>query len=98
MAVWHAAMRATTSLSRLSTVGVGAPIEAPAAEAPARFAAGLTSRLDVAQAESNLADTKAVIPQLEQRLGFGYNRLAVLLGVTPGALNDEQHKSTKKRV
>jgi len=54
-----------------------------------RFAAGLTSRLDVAQAESNLADTKARIPRLEQDLSFSYNRLAVLLGVTPGTLNNE---------
>jgi len=54
-----------------------------------RFSAGLTSRLDVAQAESNLADTKARVPLLEQQLGFAYNRLAVLLGATPGSLNDE---------
>jgi len=54
-----------------------------------RFSAGLTSRLDVAQAESNLADTRARVPRLEQGLEFAYNRLAVLLGTTPGSLNDE---------
>ena len=54
-----------------------------------RFNAGLTSALDVAQAESNLGDTEATIPQLEQALGFALNRLAVLLATTPGALDDE---------
>ncbi len=54
-----------------------------------RFSAGLTSRLDVAQAESNLADTKARIPLLVQSLAFAHNRLAVLLGTTPGSLDDE---------
>jgi NodT family efflux transporter outer membrane factor (OMF) lipoprotein len=54
-----------------------------------RFSAGLTSRLDVAQAESNLADTQARVPQLEQQLEFAYNRLAVLLAQPPGALSAE---------
>ncbi|MGD8329363.1 MAG: efflux transporter outer membrane subunit, partial [Acidobacteriota bacterium] len=54
-----------------------------------RFAAGLTSRLDVAQAESNLADTQARIPQLRQQLEFAYNRLAVLLAQPPGTLSAE---------
>ena len=54
-----------------------------------RFAAGLTSALDVAQAESNLADTKSRVPQLEQQLGFGLNRLAILLAVPPGTLDTE---------
>ena len=54
-----------------------------------RFRAGLTSALDVAQAESNLADTRARIPQLEQSLEFALNRLAVLLALSPGELHDE---------
>ena len=53
-----------------------------------RFAAGLTSALDVAQAESNLGDTEATIPQLRQRLVLSLNRLAVLLAVAPGSVDD----------
>ncbi len=54
-----------------------------------RFSAGLTSALDVAQAESNLADSRATVPLLEQSLEFAYNRLAVLLALPPGELNAE---------
>lgn len=54
-----------------------------------RFNAGLTSALDVAQAESNLANTEARIPPLESQLNAALNRLAVLLGVNPGSLHDE---------
>jgi multidrug efflux system outer membrane protein len=54
-----------------------------------RFRAGLTSALDVAQAESNLAQTEAIIPSLEVGLVVSLNRLAVLLGQQPGALHDE---------
>lgn len=54
-----------------------------------RFNAGLTSALDVAQAESNLANTEAQIPPLEIGLEASLNRLAVLLGQQPGAVHDE---------
>lgn len=54
-----------------------------------RFAAGLVSALDVAQAESNLAATRSLIPTLEQALELALNRLAVLLGTAPGALDTE---------
>ena len=54
-----------------------------------RFRAGLTSALDVAQAESNLAQTEAVVPILEVGLAAGMNRLAVLLGQQPGTLHEE---------
>jgi len=54
-----------------------------------RFNAGLTSALDVAQAESNLANTEATIPQLETQLNAALNRIAVLLGETPGSVHDE---------
>ncbi len=54
-----------------------------------RFNAGLTSALDVAQAESNLADTESSIPQLEASLEFALNRLAILLGTTPGSLHED---------
>jgi NodT family efflux transporter outer membrane factor (OMF) lipoprotein len=54
-----------------------------------RFAAGLVSALDVAQAESNLANTYSLIPVIERDLNQALNRLAVLLGEPPGALHQE---------
>ena len=53
-----------------------------------RFNAGLTSARDVAQAESNLANTRAAIPSLEINLESAINRLAVLLGKPPGAVDE----------
>jgi multidrug efflux system outer membrane protein len=54
-----------------------------------RFRAGLTSALDVTQAESNLATTEAQIPSLVDGLNRSLNRLSVLLGEAPGELHDE---------
>jgi len=54
-----------------------------------RFNSGLVSALDVAQAESNLANTRSLIPNLEQQLALALNRLAVLLAMNPGALDEE---------
>ena len=54
-----------------------------------RYQAGLTSALDVAQAEQNLAQTEASIPSLESGLVASENRLAVLLGLEAGRLHDE---------
>jgi len=54
-----------------------------------RFNAGLTSALDVAQAEQNLAQTESTIPSLQIGLERSLNRLAVLLGEAPGRLHDE---------
>ncbi len=54
-----------------------------------RFDSGLVSALDVAQAESNLANTYSLIPVIERDINEGLNRLAVLLGEYPGALHAE---------
>lgn len=54
----------------------------------ARFNAGLTSALDVAQAESNLGRSEAQVPLLEAQLEAATNRLEVLVGRTPGELHD----------
>jgi NodT family efflux transporter outer membrane factor (OMF) lipoprotein len=51
--------------------------------AQARFKAGQTSELDVNQAASNLAQTQALIPQLEIQLRQTSNRLCILLGIPP---------------
>ena len=53
-----------------------------------RFDAGLVSALDIAQAESNLANTEAQVPTFEAGLQAALNRLAVLLGKPPGELHD----------
>jgi NodT family efflux transporter outer membrane factor (OMF) lipoprotein len=53
----------------------------------ARFDAGLTSALDVAQAESNLGRSEAQVPLLEAQLEAAQNRLEVLVGRQPGELH-----------
>lgn len=55
----------------------------------ARFEAGLTSELDVAQATSLLARVRAQVPVLETSLRRAAYRLGVLLGGEPGALWEE---------
>jgi len=50
---------------------------------------GATAALDVAQAESNLRSSEASIPRLHIAMNAAINRLAVLLGETPGALGSE---------
>jgi NodT family efflux transporter outer membrane factor (OMF) lipoprotein len=54
-----------------------------------RHEGGAVSELDVAQAESNLKNTEAGIPALEIALNTSLNRLAVLLGLPPGAVHEE---------
>ena len=54
-----------------------------------RFDAGLTSARDVAQAESNLANSQAAIPLLETTLEQALNRLSILIGEAPGAVDDD---------
>jgi len=55
----------------------------------AREEAGLVPLLDVSRARSNLANTEAAIPQLMTALESALNRVAILLGEAPGALDDE---------
>ena len=54
--------------------------------ADARFRGGQVSELDVDQATSTLAQTEALIPQLEVQLRQATNRLCVLLGMPPADL------------
>lgn len=54
-----------------------------------RFESGIVSRLDVVQAQANLAATLATIPSLELSLNQALNRLAVLLGQHAGSLQAE---------
>ena len=55
--------------------------------ARAQFEAGETSELDVRQAETQLAQTQAQIPGLENSLRTAEDALAVLLGTTPDAVD-----------
>ena len=54
-----------------------------------RFAHGLVSNLDVQQAATLLATTRATVPTLETSLQASINRLGVLLGLPPEALQAE---------
>ena len=51
-----------------------------------RFNVGLSSELDVRQAEALLATTQAQLPSLNTSLKKGVHRLGVLIGREPGAL------------
>ena len=54
-----------------------------------RFESGLVGGVDLAQARSNLEATRSRVPALEIGLRGAENRLAVLLGLAPGALAAE---------
>jgi len=54
-----------------------------------RFRAELVGKLDVRQAELNLATTEAFVPLLRQELMFTINRLSVLVGEPPGPLQEQ---------
>ena len=54
-----------------------------------RFREGKTTKLDVTQAQENLAATKALVPQLEIALREALNARCVLLGVPPYNLEAE---------
>ncbi len=57
--------------------------------AEARFKGGAVSKLDVTQATSSLAETKALIPVLEKGMRLANNRLCLLLGTPPRDLYAE---------
>jgi NodT family efflux transporter outer membrane factor (OMF) lipoprotein len=61
--------------------------------ARARFENGETSERDVAQASSQLAETRSQIPQLEVSLAQDRNALAVLVGVPPAGIGTELTES-----
>jgi outer membrane protein, multidrug efflux system len=54
-----------------------------------RFAKGLASDLDVQQASTVLATTRAEVPTLESSIQTSTHRMEVLLGQQPGSLRDE---------
>jgi outer membrane protein TolC len=54
-----------------------------------RYEAGLTNELSVQQAKYNMESTRSKIPLLRTALAAAMNRLSVLLGLQPGALNEQ---------
>jgi NodT family efflux transporter outer membrane factor (OMF) lipoprotein len=54
-----------------------------------RAQAGLVSSIDVEQARSNLEQTRASIPSLETSAAESEHRLSILLGLNPGALQQQ---------
>jgi NodT family efflux transporter outer membrane factor (OMF) lipoprotein len=54
-----------------------------------RYQAGLTMGLDVENASKNLEQTRSQIPSLKSGLEQAKNRIAVLIGREPGALDSE---------
>lgn len=54
-----------------------------------RFDAGLVGERDVAQAATNVESTRSRVPALEVGLAAARHRLAVLVGLPPGALANE---------
>lgn len=64
----------------------------------AREDAGLVPLLDVTRARSNLANTEATIPQLETALEAAKNRLAILLGLVPGSLDERLAPPFRKQI
>jgi multidrug efflux system outer membrane protein len=57
--------------------------------AQARYNAGLSNELDVAQAKAQLATTEAVVPALETSLRQAIHQLGILLGQSPESLLKE---------
>lgn len=54
--------------------------------------AGITSILDVEQAQANLAQSRASLPELELTQSTAINRLAVLLGISPMTFRQKYHQ------
>jgi NodT family efflux transporter outer membrane factor (OMF) lipoprotein len=59
-----------------------------------RYQAGVAPRLELAQAESNLASSQAKLPPLQKDLVKALNRLNVLLGERPGTNRNQLLGST----
>jgi NodT family efflux transporter outer membrane factor (OMF) lipoprotein len=57
--------------------------------ADAKFRGGQTSELDVTQAQTNLQNTKKLVPALENQLRLTNNSLCILLGIPPRDLSAE---------
>jgi NodT family efflux transporter outer membrane factor (OMF) lipoprotein len=82
-------MESRTLQSRLQVARVNLAVQAETYSLTRlRDEAGLGDALAVQQALANLEATRSQIPLLEDSLAASFNRLAVLTGETPGALDD----------
>ncbi|MEM9445524.1 MAG: efflux transporter outer membrane subunit [Verrucomicrobiota bacterium] len=79
-------LRTSEKRSRLAQANVAVQQESNRVT-QARFKAGLVPRIDMTQALTNLNNTKAIVPLLEQEAAFARNRLSVLLGEYPGNID-----------
>ncbi|MBX9742629.1 MAG: efflux transporter outer membrane subunit [Chthoniobacterales bacterium] len=59
--------------------------------ATVRFHGGQVSQLDVTQAQTELCETEAQVPQLENRVRQSKNALALLLGLPPNGIDPLLH-------
>jgi len=59
-----------------------------------RSKVGFASEADVLQVQSRIAASEATVPQLEESVEQGYNRLALLLSLPPGALRARLQQPT----
>jgi NodT family efflux transporter outer membrane factor (OMF) lipoprotein len=59
-----------------------------------RHVNGFTTELDVENAAAQVADNKAIIPQLQQQEAHLLNDLSLLLGEPPGSLSNELSQKT----
>lgn len=85
---WYVELRAFQRRVAIAEVNVGLQ-EQTLALVTSRRDAGLVGELDVAQASANLESTRSRVPALQAGLRAAENRLAVLVGLTPGALRAE---------
>lgn len=82
-------MEARTLQRRLEVARANMQVQAETYELTrSRYAAGLGDALAVQQALANLEATRSQIPLLEDGLAASFNRLAVLTGESPGALDE----------
>ena len=86
IATAYVTLRTTEELIRITKKNI--TIQAEGLHiAQSRFYAGQTSLLDVQQAQTELSQTEARIPQLMSQLQHQKDALAVLLGTTPDQMN-----------
>jgi multidrug efflux system outer membrane protein len=58
-----------------------------------RYQAGLVTELDLQNSESTLEQTRSLLPDLQSNIAQAQHKIAVLLGVNPGALKQELSKA-----
>lgn len=86
VALNYADLRALQSRARFARLNLSFQ-EATLTVVQSKVKAGAASQLDLSRAESQVSSTRAALPALNQQETQVKNRLAVLLGMTPGSLD-----------